>query len=155
MICMYASPHLVWFPNTQPTCCCKWLFPSLHLVSLPNPLALEIEAKNGPSQMGNLSTTHSLVPQPTFKVRWGPCLGVCWPGCKLWRNGGQDGLPGQARTFVAQLTSEMVELMYTERFLKFLTWPVFYWKSTNIICVSVVKSGCKLWCNNFDSKMAP
>ena len=37
----YASPHLVWLPNTQPTCCCEWLFPSLHIVSLPNPLALQ------------------------------------------------------------------------------------------------------------------
>ena len=68
IICMYASPHLVWFPNTQPTCCSKWLFPSQQLVSLLNPLALESEAKNLPSQIGTLSTPPHLIIPPMLKI---------------------------------------------------------------------------------------
>ena len=64
----YASPHLVWLPNTQPTCCCEWLFPSLHIVSLPNPLALESEAKNVSSQVGTLFTTAHLTIPPMLKI---------------------------------------------------------------------------------------
>ena len=65
---MYASPSLVCFPNTQPTCCCRLFFPSLHLDSLPNPLAIESEAKNLPSQRGTLSTTPHLTIPPMLKI---------------------------------------------------------------------------------------